>query len=223
VNPEIAVLIGDCVHNFRSALDHLTFQLAIAHTTPLPEKFIQSLAFPIFDTGPKYRRGGRAGAAWKMRGLSRFARGAIERLQPYHRRKEPALWSLWQLDEMWQMDKHRLIHLTGAAPEGAQVSVEGLEGASRVGIQQFAPPIEEGAIFARVLGDLPSPSKVNVKAEITPDVIFDKHTEARSVRGQSVVNTLEAIREVIGFHVLPELDRELRRLFPRLRLHVTIS
>jgi hypothetical protein len=37
------------------------------------------------------------------------------------------------------------------------------------------------------------------------------------------VDTLGAIREAIGFHVLPGLDRELHRLFPRLRLQIGIS
>ena len=157
-----------------------------------------------------------------MQGMSRFARGAIERVQPYHRRKNPALWALWKLDEMWQMDKHRLIHLTGAVPTSASVQVHNVN-AQRVGIQQFARPIEEGAIFARVLGDLLAPAEVHMEANITPDVIFDKRTEARSVRGQPVVGTLSEIREAIGFHVLPELDAELRRRFPRMNLQISID
>jgi len=114
LDPEIPLLIGDCVHNLRSALDHLAFQLAIGHSGSLTEQQARNVSFPIFDNGPNFRgakRRGR-GAAHKMAGMSRSARAAIERLQPYHRRKHPELRALWMLDEMWQVDKHRLIHVT---------------------------------------------------------------------------------------------------------------
>lgn len=216
-------MVGDCIHNFRSALDHLAFQLAEAHSRPVPPNLIRSSAFPIFKTGNNYRRRGPSGAAWKMRGMSRYARGTIERLQPYHRRTHPELWRLWQLDELWQVDKHRMIHLCAAVPEQVQFRVNGLQGVNSVGVQQYLNPISEGAKLMRLLGDFPVPEEVIVKAEITPDVIFDLDSEARSARGHSVIGTLIAIREVIGLRVLAELDQELHRLFPRLRLQITMD
>jgi hypothetical protein len=42
-------LIGDCLFNYRSALDHLAFDLAVAHTGyPLPEGVERRSEFPIF-------------------------------------------------------------------------------------------------------------------------------------------------------------------------------
>ena len=218
------LLIGDCLYNFRSALDQLAYQLAVAHwkPKPLPSSWAKSSAFPIFNSGKKYRRKGSPGAAWKMRGMSRFARGAIERVQPYHRRKEPFLQMLWFLEELCNIDKHRLIHVTAAAPYESEGWVENLNASGRIGLHQFAGPIEEGAKFMRVLGDLPAPAEVQVKSKITPTIIFDKRTELRAVQGLYVVPLLQNIRLAIWLYVVENLSAEIARLFDA-RLQVTLT
>ena len=48
----------------------------------------------------------------------------------------------------------------------------------------------------------------------SPDIVFGKGGDARAVRGESVLATLNEIRDVIALIVLPELHAELARLFP---------
>jgi hypothetical protein len=47
---EFRLIIGDCLHNLRSALDNLVYELALAYVgiDPLPEDRTRKLEFPIF-------------------------------------------------------------------------------------------------------------------------------------------------------------------------------
>src|SRR5215213_6698142 len=49
VPAEFRLIIGDCLHNLRSALDNLVYDLVIAyHGDPPPPQFVEYSEFPIF-------------------------------------------------------------------------------------------------------------------------------------------------------------------------------
>jgi hypothetical protein len=126
-------IIGDVVHNLRSALDHLVWQLTLAngYTPPatIPRKGTGSewrdIRFPIYTVDPRerYRSSGRripwrnrwpgwsrkkiAGSLW---GVRPDLRTVIQTLQPFNRRKNAAKEPLAILDELWNIDKHRHFH-----------------------------------------------------------------------------------------------------------------
>lgn len=212
--PELSVLIGDCVYNLRSALDHLAYALATAHTQPLPEAWAKTLAFPIFETGPLYRGKSGRGAAPKLRGMSRGTRAAMQRLQPYHRRKNPALQLLWMLEELSNIDKHRLVLLTSANLSGTSFEISGTGFIRLAGIEVLPVAIKENAVVGRFYGEFLPPPAVKVKANVVPDIRFDKGSDARSVRDMPVLDVLYGIRDLIALVVLAELDKEFVRLFP---------
>lgn len=93
-------IIGDIVHNLRSALDHLAYQLAIIGKDA-PGK----VRFPIFlDPGP----GRNCFDPWGMnqiKWLPERAKVLIEEMQPYNAGQA---W-LWTLHSMWLTDKHKLL------------------------------------------------------------------------------------------------------------------
>jgi hypothetical protein len=212
--PEISLLIGECVFNFRSALDQIAFAMASANTTPLPKSFAKSSAFPIFNNGPQYRGRGGPPASRKIRGMSRQGQAAIERLQPYHRRKNPRLRALWRLEELSNIDKHRLIHTTGAMGVRSRFKVGGPGFRRITGIEPVFGPVTENAIVGRVFGDFDFEAGVDVQAEIQADIAFDRRSEGKSFRGRSVMMTLLWIRECIVLDVLREVQPEFQRLFP---------
>src|SRR5215469_2798136 len=45
IEPTLPLTIGDCIHNLRSALDHLVYQLAIQHG--VSDEFADKTFFPI--------------------------------------------------------------------------------------------------------------------------------------------------------------------------------
>ena len=105
-------LIGDCIYNLRSALDHLVWATIVKHGgTPTPRT-----EFPIFlDPGrysqvDKKGRPVRGSGLAKLEGLPTGAKDCIERLQPYHG-TTPDLHPLWLLHEISNYDKHMLVNL----------------------------------------------------------------------------------------------------------------
>lgn len=221
-SPELGVLIGDCVHNLRSSLDYLAYGLAEAHTQPFPKSYAKSSAFPIFRSGRLYRRKGPPGALHKMRGMSRSTRAAIQRLQPYHR-KDPPLWTLWMLEELASIDKHRLLHVTTATVGGTSFQLSGTGVFRLEAIEPLFRPMKENVIVGRFYGEFGAQSTVEVHSNIVPDILFDKSGSARSVRGLPVLEVLHAIRDVIVLRVVTELGPELKRLFPQGQLVMRVG
>jgi hypothetical protein len=215
--PEFGALIGDCVHCLRSALDQLAYQLALSHTDPLPESWAKSSAFPIFETGPLFRgeKKGRRGAAHKMRGMSPSTRRTIERLQPYHRKTNPLLHALWQLEELSNLDKHRLLPLTGAVPAQGSVSIKfNTGGVTAVGHAIFPGPMEERRRMIGVMAEnVRSADDLELDLEIKPFVAFDRRAEPASVRGWPLHAVIDGIFGVLGLLVFPALRQELHSAF----------
>ena len=217
--PDLAVLIGDCIHCLRSALDHLAYQLALDNTAPepLPEKWAKDSAFPIFKSDPRFRGGKKLGrgAAYKMEGMSHSAKASIRRLQPYHRRKHPVLHALWQLEELSNIDKHRLLPTVGAVPAHASFTIEfNQPGVKLAGLKPFPGPIEERRRVVMVKGGpFNSPSDIDIDADFIADVAFDQGCEARSVRGFPVQAVIGGVFMALAMCVFPELNPELHRRF----------
>jgi len=101
-------LIGDCLFDFRSCLDHLAYELAERHSgKPLSKSVAERSEFPIFGT--------RAPTAseWEARvgGIAPEAQEIIDSVQPYHRGAQYVRHELWALHELHNVDKHRALHL----------------------------------------------------------------------------------------------------------------
>ena len=94
----VVAIVGDALHNMRSALDHLAYQLVLAAGN-IPER---ATAFPIAESSVKY-----ASAAYrhKLKGMAQPAINAIDALKPYKGGND----LLWQLNKLNNVDKHRLL------------------------------------------------------------------------------------------------------------------
>jgi hypothetical protein len=107
----IGILVGDSVHNLRSALDHLFWQLALVYCDgemPWSEREQRQIQFPITDT-PKWFAGSRAR---KYVAPGHWA--IIEGHQPYSDGfDEPHAFAhpLARLRQFSNTDKHRVITL----------------------------------------------------------------------------------------------------------------
>lgn len=107
--PRLGVLVGDFVHNLRSVLNHLVWQLALTQVAE-PSRDVQ---FPI-----RTKRGGRASVVeTQLRDVPAEAVAVIERMQPYHA-ENPAGHPLAELRKLSNEDRHEVI------PEAMSVPVE---------------------------------------------------------------------------------------------------
>jgi hypothetical protein len=107
------LMLGDCVHNMRSALDHLVWALSGPEPPPKTE-------FPIFHEREKFEAVSRGGGRYKIRGVKDpKARTLIESVQPcYSDRPTKTGHQLWSLQELSNVDKHQVLHLGVAAVGG---------------------------------------------------------------------------------------------------------
>jgi hypothetical protein len=107
------VILGDGLHNLRSALDHLVRQLVLVNN----RKSSGENQFPICDTGANYWSRGAKGEdstrERRLRNVSDAHKAVIDELQPYRTRLPPnALNPLSTLRDLSNHDKHRLVHPT---------------------------------------------------------------------------------------------------------------
>lgn len=89
---------GDIVHNLRSALDHLTYQLVIVGSGTEPGRGVE---FPIAKDVTTYE----AEKPRKVKGMRRVAIDAIDNLRPYRGGND----SLWRIHALDNIDKHRTL------------------------------------------------------------------------------------------------------------------
>ena len=108
----IGSILGDCLFNLRSCLDHLALALAKAFTPSLADDDITNSEFPIFDksSGFQNQKGRKIGR------IAPPAQAVIESLQPYHRGNAYATHPLWQIHSLNRIDKHRTLLICAAFP-----------------------------------------------------------------------------------------------------------
>lgn len=119
VSRRFSVIVGDCLFNLRSALDHLALALAKKHTPKITAKQISSSEFPIMESAAMFKRHKER----KIGCMASAAQAIIETLQPYNLaiqfadklpknvtidfREHP----LWKLHDLNRIDKHRELTL----------------------------------------------------------------------------------------------------------------
>jgi hypothetical protein len=104
------VIVGDAVHNLRSALDHLAWQVVSRDGGDPTEQTM----FPIVDDAAYWSKAARR----RLPGASYESRSFFEELQPYQRSRDPRMVKrqpLYVLRELSNIDKHRVVHPAWAA------------------------------------------------------------------------------------------------------------
>jgi hypothetical protein len=137
---KLAAITGDVLHNLRSALDNLAYELALAYTgDPLPPRIAADSMFPLFaeegtDTGKRLKR--------ILKGVHPEARAIIQGMQPYNPGHGGRRNIRWVLNDLNAKDKHRLPHLGVPAASAVSFYVAGPEGSLKA--TQKWPSLEVG-------------------------------------------------------------------------------
>jgi hypothetical protein len=104
-----SVIIGDCVNNLRSSLDHLIYAIAKYQAAHDLTAKIDNLAFVIADTPDEFKN-----AKARLKVFTPAFVELVESFQPY-KRPHPALRPLLAiLRDLSNADKHRLLQVAGA-------------------------------------------------------------------------------------------------------------
>jgi hypothetical protein len=181
INPipdDVPLIIGDAVHNLRSALDHLAWQL-VESGGGTPDR---NTYFPICKSPQHYT------SAISKGGMNAIAPGAIQiiaALQP-HGTKDDTLWHIHELDR-W--DKHRLVLTTATALNKWSIIARGQE----IGWPEPAIPLKRGHEIVNVPADTyHRTGHKNFKLGI--DIAFG---ESEVVAGKSVLETLNHMADFV--------------------------
>lgn len=110
-DPELSGIVGDALHNLRSALDHIAYQLVMIGTGQTPSRRVY---FPIWDSQAKYESKGRR----QIEGARPEAITAVDGIRPYKGGND----RLWQLQKLNNVDKHRLLIMVGSALSGVNIA-----------------------------------------------------------------------------------------------------
>ena len=188
-SPRWATIIGDIVHNLRSALDLLANDLVRANCkTPN-----RRTGFPIYESAKKFE----TQFLGKVDGASTKAIRIIKSLKPYKGGNEP----LWRIHCLDIADKHRLILSVGAAYRHFTISPR-LQIPWRNGeIVKFPPiaispadrqyPLKDNAEVFRVRASARTPdSKFASDYQFSFEVAFG---DGEVVQGEPVVPTLQQL------------------------------
>jgi hypothetical protein len=192
------LLIGDCVHNMRSALDHLAWQLAGPKPPPKTE-------FPIFHDRKEFKRKGPGGGLYKIRGIKDpKARALIKSVQPCRSDRSPPkvhpLYALWILSNT---DKHQMLHLAVGNISSASYW-PGKSGDEFIDSLSFGTFHDDAEIGRFTLDPGETHPDVDVDVNFGFDITFDQGGPGA---GWPVVGGLTRIRECIRADIAAPVAR----------------
>jgi hypothetical protein len=131
VDPRIALIAGDIIHNLRSALDHLACQLVEVAGNSITDQTMFPIAKGDSINEPSF--------SGKVKGMRKAAQDKIRSAEPYKGGKGHDLWVLHKLDIA---DKHHALLTTINRVGEITITLEGsfLRGNFRVPTPRFAAP-----------------------------------------------------------------------------------
>jgi hypothetical protein len=160
--PRWSAVVGDVIHNARSALDSFGYHLVTQSSpTRLSEKQLRQVSFPIATTEQQF-----ASWNWHAGVVSTETRRVVRSVQPFAQvegldlpagEAEAAVANdpLTVLHRLWNVDKHRTLHPTLCALDLAYVGLP--KGASSEWRPADPPPWGDGSVVMRVvLSELPA-------------------------------------------------------------------
>jgi hypothetical protein len=202
---DASAILGDAIHNLRSALDHLAYELSMRTTPTLTEQQQRQIYFSICENQ----------AAWKDRSakdlkfVSATDRNIIESFQPFNRKDAVTLSNtplefhpLTALHQLDNVDKHRLITTVisdaGGFGGGADMLNIDFLMAFLVGSLFGSPlphviPVEQGAIVRRFSAEGDHLSENDALVRIIPNVSLEDGTPIVPMLGRMIAMVTEII------------------------------
>jgi hypothetical protein len=177
---ELALVLGDAVHGYRCALDHLTWRLVAAAGTPLTEHEAKSVQFPGYETDADFDK---KASKTRLPGVDPAAVAAIKAVMRYP--LSGPLPPVHALQALSNADKHRSIHLVTTGMWKATVGFQ-CTGCRPVGYlpPPVIPVLRPGTRIAgmKLVYESASPT-VTLKVSPTPAVLLEDGREATAMLG----------------------------------------
>lgn len=131
---ELPVLVGEVVHQLRSAVEHIAHGLVVASGA----QPTRSTVFPVLVE--------RSRALKVHGGVTATALTMVDAVQPYQC-SVPMTHPLYVLDRMWNIDKHRTLHVTTASLSNSQIFMASPDGNALLGGQFQTSVLRDGSVI----------------------------------------------------------------------------
>lgn len=203
--PGIGVLVGELVHDVRSALDHLIYSLVAANDCD-PGEHTQ---FPIYDSETLWIRDIEERDPDRkpspVHGLRPDQLALVKKAQPYHlTKKKRAADPLMKLLRMSNVDKHQNLHTSAVkAHAPASVAYEPY-GYIAVMKKQFAKPgtlckkgTEFGRVKRRIIQRPPPGTEVKMRIKGIAEMVFSEPGRDPIASLDEVGKMILAARDVV--------------------------
>lgn len=170
LSDDFPLILGDAIHNYRSALDHLTWALVRNHGVKLTPARARLVQFPTHNSAADFDRIKDK----RTPGVpDEPQRAFLKRYQPYRRGDGPSAirWLLRLSDH----DKHREVVPTVIAPQGVLLQAKALP--SETELRKFTPfildptPLKPGTPVGELEVAVPIPSDPR-KVQVQMDARF---------------------------------------------------
>jgi hypothetical protein len=207
---DIQIIAGEIIYQFRSALDHLAFQLVESNPKriKLPKGWERDCQFPILLTVPTC---GKPPIEYpvpvpygffenKLPGISMAAYAFIESAQPYHSGK--GVHNILRIiGKLSNIDKHRHLYvlLPRISVQDDVTYSDGMRGTSILG------GLKHGAEIP-LPDEFPGQSPMNMKRSFTPYITFDK-TIGEGPDTVETENLLEVCLEQFKTVIIPAFEK----------------
>lgn len=211
---EFGAIVGDCLHNLRSALDCAAFELARRYVgRGLTEAEERACEFPIRDLPSRLDAFFRDRCRLHLYGPRE--RRAIAGVQPGWRhdhamrlkvpdlgtRQDDVKWDeLWLLNRLSNIDKHRRLHIAAWWPDLTYWTSDDSE---RVSARWTygRPPFENGDVLGRLLVDEPDAAPPrNIYQELDLRIV-----DPPAACNQDLVGLLRRMHQYIASWVVPRV------------------
>jgi hypothetical protein len=200
----LSIIVGDCIHNARSSLDHLIYALAEVTATKSgiqrSERDRRASMFPIclcpsgdfssFDREVNERR--------RLNNIPSAAAAIIQGLQPQDRAD-----LLWILSELENIDKHRKLALTAVAATDLDIDT----GGSRVSATNRLVPYHNGdTVFGEAIADTTRTALIEAQMKVQLQAATFVALQDPPATGRAVSALIQGTLNRIGDVIVPALE-----------------
>lgn len=197
---KLSLLLGDFLHNLRSSLDHLAWQLVLVNGGTPGKK----TAFPILETkGPK--------PVEIKGGIHPAAAHLVGKLQPYNSCDAPLADPLLTISKLNNIDKHR--HFNIAVLNGSEVQIDLMtaDGTGMYMTMQFPNavekniPLEDGAAVG--VAPFNPGSDQGLRIGVVSMVALQESGEVGPLGTRSIGTVAKNLLKNVRDNVVPEFEK----------------
>jgi hypothetical protein len=195
--PHWGLLLGDVVHNFRSALDHIAWALyKRGNASNLRPGQEARIYFPIYDDREDFNNS----LARKLPGVTRTDIAKVRRCQPYiHGKRNLHRHVLWVIDELSRADKHRTIQPVLPSPDRSNIGIGQQTDCifRRMGLVTPRNVLQPGTELTRLYVKKTGPNPyIDVKPQFTLDpTVYDARLTVQEFLRKTMTGTQIILRQ----------------------------